>query len=107
MSTNLKILLIILAKYAISGHSDMETDLLPDLYGFVWIQCEINHFCFSEKYAHLIHRQGATDYKVHGSDFRGESVTIALSRLKRLVAKVFISSRFRPSLTGLAWLRCL
>ena len=46
--------------------------ILPDLYGFIWIQFQINHFCFSEKYANFIHRQGATDCKVHGSDFKGE-----------------------------------
>ena len=59
----------------ISGQSDKETNLLPDLYGFVWILFQINHFRFSEKYANFIHRQGATDYnlyKVHGSDFTGE-----------------------------------
>ena len=31
LSTNWKILLISLTKYAISGQSDMEADLLPDL----------------------------------------------------------------------------
>ena len=56
----------------ISGQSDTETDLLPDLYWFVWIRFQINHFSFSEKYAKFIHRQGATDYKAHGSDCKGE-----------------------------------
>ena len=60
-----------MAKYAISGHSDTEADLLPGLDGFVWIRFQINHFRFSEKYANFIHRQGATDYKAHGSDSRG------------------------------------
>ena len=57
-----------------SGQSHTGTSLLPDLplYGFVWIQFQINHFCFSEKYADFIHRQSATDYKAHGSDFRGD-----------------------------------
>ena len=32
----------------------------------------MNHFRFLEKYANFIHRQGATDYKAHGSDFKGE-----------------------------------
>ena len=41
----------------ISGQSDTEADLLPDLYRFVWIRFKINHFCFSEKYADFIHRQ--------------------------------------------------
>ena len=89
-----------MAKYVISGQSDMKTDLLPDLYRF-----QINHFHFLEKYAAFIHRQGADDYKAHGSDFRGGSITVALSRPKITVALVFISSKFRPSLTGLAWLR--
>ena len=44
----------------------MGTSLLPDLYGFVRIWFQINHFLFSEKYANFIHRQGATDYKAHG-----------------------------------------
>ena len=72
MSSTRKILLISLAKYAISSQSDTETDLPPDLYGFVWIRFQINNFSFSEKYAHFIHRQGSTDYKAHGSDFRSE-----------------------------------
>ena len=72
MSSVRKILLISLAKYVISGQSDKETDLLPDLYGFVWILFPMNHFHFSEKYANFIHRQGATDYKAHASDFKGE-----------------------------------
>ena len=54
----------------ISGKPDKEADLL-DLYGFIWIRFQINHFRFSEKYADFIHSQGATDYKAHWSDFRG------------------------------------
>ena len=69
-----KILLTSLPKYAISGQSDTEADLLPDLYGFSWIWFQINHFGFSEKYADFFHRQGAIDYKAHGSDFRGGQV---------------------------------
>ena len=46
----LEILLISLAKYVISGQPDKEANLL-DLYGFVWIRFQINHFYFSEKYA--------------------------------------------------------
>ena len=65
--------------YAISGQSDTEADLLPDLYGFVWIRFQINHFHFSEKYADFIHRQGATNYKVHGSDFRGDKYHCGLT----------------------------
>ena len=72
LSTNRKILLISLTKYAISGQSDTETNPLPDLYVFVWIRFQINYFCFSEKYANVIHRQGTTNYKVCGWDFRGE-----------------------------------
>ena len=49
-----------------SGQSDMGTNLLLDLYGFVRVRFLINHFLFSEKYANFIHRQGATDHKVHG-----------------------------------------
>ena len=66
-----EILLISLAKYAISGQPDKQANLL-DLYGFVWIRFQINHFHFSEKHADFIHSQGATDNNVHGSDFRGD-----------------------------------
>ena len=55
-----------------SGQSDTGTNLLPDLYGFVRIRFQINRFLFLEKYANFIHRQGATDYKAHGSDCKGE-----------------------------------
>ena len=51
-----RVLCRLTGKYAISGHSDTEADL-PDLYGFVWIRFQINHFRFSEKYADFIHRQ--------------------------------------------------
>ena len=86
----------------ISGQSDTEANLLPDLYRFVWIQFQINHFRFFVNTT-FIHRQGATDYKAHGSDVGGE-VSPSPSRPKITVAYAFISSRFRPSLTGLAWL---
>ena len=72
MSTNRKILLTSLAKYAISGQSDTEIDLFQIYMGSFGSIFENYNFCFSEKYANFIHRQGATDYKAHGSDFRGE-----------------------------------
>ena len=56
-----KKILISLAKYAISGQSDTEANLLPDLYGFVWIRFQINHFRFFGNTT-FIHREGATDY---------------------------------------------
>ena len=87
--TNQKILLISLTKYMISGQSDTEADLIPDPYRFVWIRFQINHFCFSEKYADFIHRQGASDYKVHRSDWGWGgvgSIIVALSRPKITVA---------------------
>ena len=37
-----------------SGQSHTGTNLLPDLYRFVKIQFQINHFPFSEKYANFI-----------------------------------------------------
>ena len=50
-----------------SGQSDTGTNLLPDLYGFIRIWFQIILFSFSEKDTiFFIHRQGATDYKVHG-----------------------------------------
>ena len=39
-----------------SGQSHTGTDLLPDLYGFVRIQFQINCFLFSEKYGNFINR---------------------------------------------------
>ena len=51
-----------LARYAISGQSDMETDSSLR-YGFVGIWFQINYHSL-EKHAHFIHRQGASDYKV-------------------------------------------
>ena len=44
-----------------SGQSDMGTILLPDLYGFVRIRFQINHFLLSEEYAI---GQGTTNYIV-------------------------------------------
>ena len=35
---------------------------IPDLYRFIWIWFQSNHFRFKEKYANFIHRQGTTDY---------------------------------------------
>ena len=51
-----------------SGQSDSDigTNLLPDLYGFIRIRFQINYFLLSEKNENFIHRQGATDYKAHG-----------------------------------------
>ena len=49
-----------------SGQSDTGTNLLSDLYGFIRIWFQINHFLFSEKHVNFIHRQGAADYKAHG-----------------------------------------
>ena len=64
-----------------SGQSHTVTNLLPDLYGLVRDRFQINRFVFvcffSEKYANFIHRQGGTDYKSHGLDFRkGLTVTL-------------------------------
>ena len=47
-----------------SGQSDMGTILLPDLFGFIRIQFQINRFLFSEDYAIFIHGQGTTNYIV-------------------------------------------
>ena len=60
-----------------SGQSDTGTNLLPDLYGFIRIQLQINRFLFFEKYANFIHKQSTTYYKAHGQDFR-KSFTVAL-----------------------------
>ena len=49
-----------------SGQSDTGTSLLLDLYGFIRIQFQINHFLFLEKYTNFIHRQGAANCKAHG-----------------------------------------
>ena len=92
----------------ICGQSDTEANLLPDLYGFGWIQFQMNHFCFLEKYADFVHRQGTTDYNsIRHMDqiLGGTGIIITLSRPKSMVAYAFISSRFRPSFTGVAQLR--
>ena len=99
LSTNRKIFLMSFAKYVISGQSDTETDLLPDLYGF-WFGFKLIIFVFRKTYAHFIHRRGATDYKVHRLDFRGKSIIVAYSRPNITVAYAFISSRFRPVAAG-------
>ena len=98
LSTNRKILLTSLAKYAISGRSDMEIDLFQ-------IRFQINHFCFLEKYANFIHNRALPTIRRMHQILRGESITVALSRPKFTVANTFVSSRFRPSLTGLTRLR--
>ena len=50
----------------------------PIFFQIYTVRFQINHFHFFEKYANFIHRQGATGYKAHGSDFRGTSITVAL-----------------------------
>ena len=47
-STNWKILLISLAKYAISGQFNTETDFLPGLYEFVWTGFRLIIFIFQK-----------------------------------------------------------
>ena len=74
----------------------MKADLLPDLSGFVWIWFQIN-IRFSGNTT-FIHRQSATDYKAHGSDFRRGSITVTLSRTKMTVDYTFISSTLDSSL---------
>ena len=76
LSANQKILLISLAKYTISGQPDKEADLL-DLYGFMWIRFQINHFSFSEKYADFIHSVLLTIRRMDQILGKG-SITIAL-----------------------------
>jgi len=49
-----------------SGQSDMGTNLLPDLYGFIRIWFQISRFLSSKKNKKFIHRQGTTDYKARG-----------------------------------------
>ena len=95
----------------ISGQSDndIEANLLPDLYR---IRFQINHFHFLE--IQLLFTDRALPTIRHGDQILemggwggggvGGSITITLSRPKITVAYAFISSRFCPSLTGLAWL---
>ena len=54
----------------ISGQSDndIEANLLPDLYRFVWIRFQINHFLFSEIQLLLTDRALPT-IRIQGSDF--------------------------------------
>ena len=60
LSIGRKLSLIILARYAISGQTDTETDF-SSRYGFVRIRFQINHYSYSEKDANFIHRRGAID----------------------------------------------
>ena len=48
LSINRKILLISLAKYTISGHSNTETDFFPYLFKFVWIGFRLIIFIFQK-----------------------------------------------------------
>ena len=62
LSTDRKIPLISLSRYAICGQSDTETES-SFRYGFVRIWFQINYHSL-EKYANFVHRHGATDYFV-------------------------------------------
>ena len=75
LSTNLKLSLSSLARYAISGRSGTDSKSFSSLFRFVRIWLQINHHHSSQKYANFIHTQGATDYKMHGSDLRGGRVS--------------------------------
>ena len=59
LSIDWNIPLISLARYAISGQSNMETKY-SFRYGIVRIWFQIN-YCSSEKYTNFVHRQRSTD----------------------------------------------
>ena len=63
----------------------MGTSLLPDLYRFIKIWFQINHFLFFEKYVNYIHRQGVTDYNF-------------IRRMDKILWKVLQSS-YSPKIT--------
>ena len=71
LSTNWKILLISLAKYMISGQSDMETDLLPDLYGF-GSGFKLIILVFQKSMQILFKDRALPTIRRIGSDFRGD-----------------------------------
>ena len=105
LSTNRKILLTSLAKYAISGHSDMEIDLFQIYMGLFGFSFKLIIFVFRKNMQILFTDRALLTIRRMDQILRGKSITAALSRLKFTVANVFLSSRFCPSLTGLIRLR--
>ena len=105
LSTNRKILLTSLAKYAISGQSDMEIDLFQIYTGSFGFGFKLIIFVFRKSMQILFTDRALPTIRRMDQILRGKSITIALSRPKSTVANMFISSRFCPSLTGLTRLR--
>ena len=105
LSTNRKILLTSLAKYAISGQSDTEIDLFQIYTGSFGFSFKLIIFVFQKSMHILFTERALPTIRRMDQILRGESITVALSRPKFTVANMFISSRFRPSLTGLTRLR--
>ena len=83
LSTDQKLSLISLARYAISGQSDTETNS-SSKYMFVRTQFKSLSFLLL-KYGHFIWRQGATDYKVQGSDLKGGKYCLIVQKLRQLM----------------------
>ena len=94
--TDLKLSLSSLARYAISGQSGTDSKSSSSLYRFVRILLQINHHHSSQKYANFIHTQGATNYKMHGSDLRGGRVSITLETKSDSSLFVYFVIQFPP-----------
>ena len=103
--TNRKILLTSLAKYTISGQSDTEIDLFQIYMGSFGFGFKLIILVFRKSMQILFTDRALLTIRHMDQILRGKSITIALSRPKFTVANAFVSSRFRPSLTGLTWLR--
>ena len=82
--------------------SDMDTSS-SSRYWFITIWFQMNHYRSSKEKANFIHIQGATDYKAQESDLREEkSITIYSAKFTTNYVFISSSSRFCPSLIGLA-----
>ena len=99
LSTNRKILLTSLAKYAISGQSDTEIDLFQIYTGSLGFCFKLIIFVFQKSMQILFTDRALPTIRCMDQILKGEN------RPKFTVANTFFSSRFRPSLTGLTRLR--
>ena len=82
--------------------SDMDTSS-SFRYWFITIWFQMNHYCSSKEKANFIHIQGATDYMAQEWDLREEkSINIYSAKLTTNYLFISSSSRFCPSLIGLA-----
>ena len=102
--TNRKILLISLAKYAILA-SLIRRPIFLICTGSSGFGFKVIIFVFRKSMQILFTARVLPTIRRMDQILEGTSITVALSRPKITVAYTFITSRFRPSLTGLIRLR--